>query len=368
MSQNNWPSWLPLRKDLASLSPYGAPQLETPVRLNTNENPYSLDPSMQRHLLAGIERHLEQLNRYPDRDANALRSALARFINARSRTNFDLSNIWAANGSNEILQSIFLAFGSATALGFIPSYSMHPLIGKVANVEWVEGSRNADFSLDVAKAVAQISEIKPALTFITTPNNPTGSAITISEVKELAEATAGINGLLIVDEAYAEFSKEASATTLIENFPNVLVSRTMSKAFAFAGVRLGYLAADKAVIAALQLVRLPYHLSTLTQAAAEVALDFQGELLAEVSKLANEREMVSKALIEMGLKVTPSDANFILFSGFPQSSQDLWQKLLSEGVLIRDVGLPGYLRVTIGNEAENQLFLTALQKILKGAK
>lgn len=364
----NWPEWLPLREQLRPLTPYGAPQIPNAVRLNTNENPYGPSKELAAAIANRIGQIADQLNRYPDRDATKLREGLAKYLASQSGAKLTLENIWAANGSNEILQSIFLAFGSGTALGFIPSYSMHPLIGKVANVEWVEGSRNADFSLDVAKAVAQISEIKPALTFITTPNNPTGSAITISEVKELAEATAGINGLLIVDEAYAEFSKEASATTLIENFPNVLVSRTMSKAFAFAGVRLGYLAADKAVIAALQLVRLPYHLSTLTQAAAEVALDFQDELLAEVSKLANEREMVSKALIEMGLKVTPSDANFILFSGFPQSAQDLWQKLLSEGVLIRDVGLPGYLRVTIGNEAENQLFLTALQKILKGAK
>jgi histidinol-phosphate aminotransferase len=241
---------------------------------------------------------------------------------------------------------------------------MHPLIGKVANVEWIEGHRLEDFSLDVAGAVKQIADEKPALTFITTPNNPTGSAVAIGDIEKLAIATTAVNGLLIVDEAYAEFSKQNSAATLIEKYPNVLVSRTMSKAFAFAGVRLGYLAANKIVVDALQLVRLPYHLSAITQAAAEVALDFQGELLAEVSKLAADRDQVAKALAEMGLKVIPSDANFILFGGFAQSSHELWEKLLAEGVLIRDVGLAGYLRVTIGNEAENQAFLKALKGAL----
>lgn len=241
---------------------------------------------------------------------------------------------------------------------------MHPLIGKVANVSWVDGARNSDFTLNLQEAIKQIAELKPALTFITTPNNPTGTAVSISEIEELAKATAAVNGLLIVDEAYAEFSNQASAITLIEKYPNVLVSRTMSKAFAFAGARLGYLAANKSVVDALQLVRLPYHLSALTQAAAEVALDFQDELLAEVSKLASDRDAISKELIDMGLEVIPSDANFILFGGFKSSSNELWQKLLAEGVLIRDVGLAGYLRVTIGNEAENSEFLKALKGAL----
>ncbi|MFM8446924.1 MAG: aminotransferase class I/II-fold pyridoxal phosphate-dependent enzyme, partial [Candidatus Nanopelagicaceae bacterium] len=235
---------------------------------------------------------------------------------------------------------------------------------KVANVNWIDGERNSDFTLNLGMALKQIKELKPALTFITTPNNPTGTAISITEVAELAKAAVEVNGLLIVDEAYAEFSKESSAITLISKYPNILVSRTMSKAFAFAGARLGYLAADKVVIDALQLVRLPYHLSAITQAAAEVALDFQDELLAEVAKLAKDRDVLAAALTDLGLKVIPSDANFILFTGFKQSSHELWEKLLAEGVLIRDVGLAGYLRVTIGNDAENQQFLSALKGAL----
>jgi histidinol-phosphate aminotransferase len=364
LKMSNWPNWLPLREQLRPLTPYGAPQVPAEARLNTNENPYGPSKELAAAIAKRIGEVAATLNRYPDRDAIKLREGLAVYLNKQTGLSLAVENIWAANGSNEILQSIFLAFGSKKALGFIPSYSMHPLIGKVANVEWIDGYRLEDFSLDVAIAVKQITDEKPALTFITTPNNPTGSAVTIGDIEKLAIATAAVNGLLIVDEAYAEFSNQNSAATLIEKYPNVLVSRTMSKAFAFAGVRLGYLAANKIVVDALQLVRLPYHLSAITQAAAEVALDFQDELLAEVSKLAANRDQVAAALAEMGLKVIPSDANFILFGGFAQSSHELWEKLLAEGVLIRDVGLAGYLRVTIGNEAENQAFLKALKGAL----
>ena len=361
---SNWPSWLPLREQLRPLTPYGAPQVPAEARLNTNENPYGPSKTLAAAIAKRVGEVAEGLNRYPDRDAIALRTKLAAYLNKQSKTSLSVENIWAANGSNEILQSIFLAFGSAKAIGFIPSYSMHPLIGKVANVEWVDGERNPDFTLNLSAAINQVKDIKPALTFVTTPNNPTGTAVTITEIEELAKAAASINGLLIVDEAYAEFSNEVSAITLIGKYPNLLVSRTMSKAFAFAGARLGYLAANKSVVDAIQLVRLPYHLSALTQAAAEVALDFQDELLAEVTKLATDRDELSQALVKLGLNVVPSDANFILFSGFKLSSNELWQKLLADGVLIRDVGLPGYLRVTIGNDAENQSFLKALEKAL----
>lgn len=361
---SNWPSWLPIREQLRPLTPYGAPQVPANARLNTNENPYGPSKELAAAIAKRVSEVAEGLNRYPDRDATNLRTKLVDYLQKQTGVKLSLENVWAANGSNEILQSIFLAFGSAKALGFLPSYSMHPLIGKVANVEWIDGFRNSDFTLNIDTCLNQIKEVKPALTFITTPNNPSGTSVSISEIEQLAKATSDVNGLLIVDEAYAEFSTEKSAITLIAEYPNILVSRTMSKAFAFAGVRVGYLAANKSVIDAIQLVRLPYHLSSLTQAAAEVALDFQDELLAEVAKLASDRDQVAKALVEMGLQIVPSNANFILFSGFKQSSNELWQKLLAQGVLIRDVGLPGYLRVTIGNEAENQAFLNALKGAL----
>jgi histidinol-phosphate aminotransferase len=218
--------------------------------------------------------------------------------------------------------------------------------------------------LNVADAVSEIQKNKPTLTFITTPNNPTGGAVTIDEVQLLADACKAVGGLLVVDEAYAEFSQEESAVTLIGNNPHVLVIRTMSKAFAFAGARVGYLVSDVAVKDAMMLVRLPYHLSALTQAAAEVALDHQGELLGGVATIIAARDLVVQSLHDMGLTTIASSANFVLFTGFKQDAPQLWGALLEKGVLIRDVGLSGYLRVTIGNEAENKLFLSALKELI----
>ena len=366
MSDKQWPNWLPLRQDLAPLSPYGAPQVPAEATLNTNENPYAPSPALAKAIADRIHEVALNLNRYPDRDATSLRKALASFINNLSKTTFDADQVWAANGSNEIIQSLFMAFGDRPTLGFTPSYSMHPLIAKVIGVNWNDGGRRADFSLDLVKAKAEISAIKPALTFITTPNNPTGTTVTLDEIAQLAEATAKVNGLLIVDEAYAEFSNLPSAVTLIYKYPNLVVIRTMSKAFAFAGARLGYLIAAPDVVSAMFLVRLPYHLSSLTQAAAEVALEFQSELLGTVSTLIDSRIFVVSELEKMGLQVIPSQANFILFTGFSQEPSQLWRQLLDRGVLIRDVGLLGHLRMTIGNEAENQKFIAALQEILNG--
>ena len=360
----NWPTWLPLRRDLTPLTPYGAPQVPAQASLNTNENPYSPSPALQKAIADAVMVSAANLNRYPDRDANELRTKLAGYINSTSKVNLTIDNIWAANGSNEIIQSIFLAFGQGSALGFTPSYSMHPLIAKVCGTNWVDGKRNSDFSLNIELAVEQIAQVKPALTFITTPNNPTGGSVSISQIKLLADSMAKVNGLLIVDEAYAEFSSEQSAITLIANNPHVVVIRTMSKAFAFAGARVGYLVSDSVVKDAMMLVRLPYHLSALTQAAASVAIDFKDELLGYVSELIRARESLTRQLHALGLVTLPSSANFILFTGFSADAPKLWSELLGKGVLIRDVGLPGYLRVTVGNEAENTLFISALKELI----
>ena len=356
-----WPSWLPLRANLRELSPYGAPQVPATAIMNTNENPYSPSLPLAQAISDRIKEVSLTLNRYPDRDAVTLRNKLSDFINGLSGTRFSSANVWAANGSNEIIQSLFLAFGSGKAIGFTPSYSMHPLIAKVTQVQWIAGTRSLDFSLDVDSAISQIKDSQPSLTFITTPNNPTGSSISLSELEKIAQ---NCPGLLVVDEAYAEFSDEKSAVTLIDKYPHIVVIRTMSKAFAFAGARLGYLVAHPSVIESMFLVRLPYHLSALTQAAAEVALDFSDELLATVSQLRKARELMKVDLEQLGLRVVPSNSNFLLFTGFKQPSAQLWQELLERGVLIRDVGLLGYLRVTIGNEAENKNFIESLSACL----
>ena len=360
----SWPSWLPLRETLRPMSAYGAPQVPAQASLNTNENPYSPSPALQKAITDAVAKVAADLNRYPDRDATVLRTKLATYINERSGTGFTLDNIWAANGSNEIIQSIFLAFAQGPVLGFTPSYSMHPLIAKTTGAQWIDGKRNPDFSLNTQDAVTEIIKNKPTLTFITTPNNPTGGAVSIEAIQQLADAAQSVGGLLVVDEAYAEFSQELSAVTLISKNPHVIVIRTMSKAFAFAGARVGYLVSDVAVKDAMMIVRLPYHLSALTQAAAQVAIDHRAELLGGVSTLIAARAELVDALHQMGLHTIPSSANFILFTGFKQDAPQLWSALLEKGVLIRDVGLSGYLRVTIGNEAENQLFISALKELI----
>ena len=360
----SWPSWLPLRENLRPLSPYGAPQVPAQASLNTNENPYSPSPVLQKAITEAVAQVAADLNRYPDRDATVLRTKLAHYINELSGTQISADNVWAANGSNEIIQSIFLAFAQGPVLGFTPSYSMHPLIAKVTGAQWIDGKRNADFSLNISSAIVEIEKNKPTLTFITTPNNPTGGAVTIDEIQMLADASKAVGGLLVVDEAYAEFSQEKSAVTLIATNPHVIVIRTMSKAFAFAGARVGYLVSDVAVKDAMMIVRLPYHLSALTQAAAQVAIDHRAELLGGLATIIAARESVVQALRDMGLTTIPSSANFVLFSGFSQEAPQLWAALLEKGVLIRDVGLSGYLRVTIGNEAENTLFVSALRELI----
>jgi histidinol-phosphate aminotransferase len=357
----NWPTWLPLRSNLRDLSAYGAPQVPASAVMNTNENPYPPSAQLAQAISERIKEVSLTLNRYPDRDAITLRKKLSDFINGLSGTKFSRENVWAANGSNEIIQSLFLAFGSGKAIGFIPSYSMHPLIAKVTQVQWIAGTRGSDFSLDTESALVQIKQAQPVLTFLTTPNNPTGTSISLTDLENIAQHC---TGLLVIDEAYAEFSDEKSAVTLIEKYPHVVVIRTMSKAFAFAGARLGYLVAHPSVIESMYLVRLPYHLSALTQAAAEVALDFSDELLGTVAQLRKDREIMRTDLERLGLTVIPSSSNFLLFTGFKQPSAQLWQQMLDRGVLIRDVGLLGYLRVTIGNEAENKKFIETLSACL----
>ena len=365
MVQSQWPYWLPLRGDLRNISPYGAPQISDVVTLNTNENPFPLPAEVVTAMGARLNDVLTNLNRYPDRDAGSLRQKLAHYISQTTSIDVAADNIWAANGSNEILQTLFLACGGteALALGFTPSYSVHPLIAQITKTPWFAASRDSDFTIDITKAKKLIREKSPQLVFVTTPNNPSGTTTSISELRELAEATGSVGGLLVVDEAYAEFSGEPSAVTLLSDFPHVVIVRTMSKAFSFAGGRTGYLVAKPAVVQAALLTRLPYHLSSLTQAAAETALEFAPAMQSEIELLIGERERVALALVEVGYQVVPSSANFLLFSGFSEEPSLIWQAFLDHGILIRDIGLRGFLRVTIGTPAENEQFIAALRQI-----
>jgi histidinol-phosphate aminotransferase len=347
---------LPLREDLRGKTPYGAPQLVVPVRLNTNENPHPPSRALVDDVVASVRDAAADLHRYPDRDAVALRADLAAYLTAQTGVPLGAENLWAANGSNEILQQLLQAFGGPgrSAIGFVPSYSMHPIISDGTHTDWMQTLRADDFSLDVDAAVAAVTERRPDVVFVTSPNNPTGQSVSLAELRRLLDA---VSGIVIVDEAYGEFSSQPSAVALVQEHPTkLIVTRTMSKAFAFAGGRLGYLIATPAVVDAMLLVRLPYHLSSVTQAAARAALRHADDTLGSVATLIGERERVSAALTGMGFHVVPSDANFVLFGRFADAPAT-WQRYLDAGVLIRDVGIAGYLRTTIGVADENDVFL-----------
>ncbi|WP_426566646.1 histidinol-phosphate transaminase [Angustibacter sp. McL0619] len=356
---------LPLRADLRARVPYGAPQVDVPVRLNTNECSYPLPEPVAMAVVESVAREVRGLNRYPDREFTALREALAGYLGH----GVEAAQVWAANGSNEVLLHLFQAFGGAgrTALGFTPAYSMHPNIAATSGTGWVDGHRGAaagPFELDAKDAAEQVARHDPDLVMLCSPNNPTGTALGLDVVRAVYEASD--RAVVVVDEAYEEFARPGtpSALTLLPGRPRLVVTRTMSKAFALAGARLGYLAADPAVCDALRLVRLPYHLSTLTQAAALVAVQHAADLLGTVAALREQRDRIVSELAALGLDPVPSDANFVLFGGL-RDPAGTWQRLLEHGVLIRDVGIEGHLRVTAGTPAETTAFLTALTATLQ---
>ncbi|OFS19316.1 histidinol-phosphate transaminase [Corynebacterium sp. HMSC04H06] len=353
---------LPLRPELRGRSAYGAPQLKVANQLNTNENPYPPSAELVEELVSEVRRIAPQLNRYPDRDAVELREALADYVTERTGVEVTAAQVWAANGSNEVLQQLLQAFAGPgrSALGFTPSYSMHPVLSAGTQTEFLECPRGADFRIDMAAARHAIAEHQPDVVFVTTPNNPTGDVTELGDIEELVKAAPGI---VIVDEAYAEFSDGPSAVRLLAGYPDkLIVSRTMSKAFDFAGGRLGYFVADPAFVEAVMLVRLPYHLSALSQAAALVALRHRAATLETVAKLAAERDRVVAGLRELGYRVVDSQSNFIFFGEFSDQAA-AWQAFLDREVLIRDVGQAGFLRATVGLPGENDAFLAAAAQL-----
>ncbi|WP_436989595.1 histidinol-phosphate transaminase [Streptomyces sp. enrichment culture] len=358
---------LPIRDELRGKSPYGAPQLDVPVRLNTNENPYPLPEPLVERIAERVREAARHLNRYPDRDAVELRTELASYLTRTTGYEVGPAQVWAANGSNEVLQQLLQTFGGPgrTALGFEPSYSMHGLISRGTGTGWISGPRRDDFGIDVEAATRAIAEHRPDVVFITSPNNPTGTAVDADTVLAVHDAAqAAKPSLVVVDEAYVEFSHRPSLLSLIEGRPHLMISRTMSKAFGAAGLRLGYLAAHPAVVDAVQLVRLPYHLSAVTQATALAALEHTDTLLGYVEHLKAERDRLVTELRAIGYEVTDSDANFVQFGRF-EDAHAMWRAILDHGVLVRDNGVPGRLRVTAGTPQENDAFLDAVRAIRK---
>ena len=350
---------LPIRDDLRGLTPYGAPQLDVPVRLNVNENAYRVPEAVALDIVQEIARALPDANRYPDREFDALRRAFADYLGH----GLEPAQLWAGNGSNEVLQHVLQAFGGPgrSLLSFTPTYSMYPLLAQGVGMRWVPVPRAADFTISPDAVRAAIAEHDPDVVFLCSPNNPTGTAIGLDVVEAAAEAARGI---VLVDEAYAEFAHDRSQTalSLLDRYPRLLVSRTMSKAFAFAGIRVGYLAAHPAVVDALRLVRLPYHLSAITQAAAVAALRHSDEMLSRVDELRTQRDRIVDELTAMGFEPYPSDANFVLVGGVADP-QATFRALLDRGILVRDVGLPNTLRITAGTRAETSALLAAMAEL-----
>jgi histidinol-phosphate aminotransferase len=352
---------LPLRAELVGQKPYGAPQLDVPVCLNVNENPYSPSEQVISKIAAAVADAGRSMNRYPERDALALRADLARYLGH----GLTAEQIWAANGSNEVMLHVMSAFAGPgrRVLSFTPTYSMYPEYARDTHSDWCTAARREDFTIDPEAARAAVLETEPDVVLITSPNNPTGTAVSLQTIRTICDVAPGV---VVVDEAYYEFARDGtpSALELLPDYPRLAVSRTMSKAFAFAAGRLGYLAAAPAFIEALRIVRLPYHLSALTQAAARVALAHAPEMLAKVDQLREARDDLAHWLTGRGLQVAESDANFVLFGRFADRHA-VWQALLDRGVLIRETGPEGWLRVSAGTPSEMQAFKDALAAVLQ---
>jgi len=359
---------LPLRAELVGLEPYGAPQLDVPYMLNVNENPYAPSREVVADIAHDVALAAAGLNRYPDREFTALRADLAAYLQVESGVELDAGQLWAANGSNEIMLHVLQAFGGPgrTAVSFAPTYSMYPEYARDTATRWVVGRREADFSLDPQVAAATIAELAPSVVLLASPNNPTGTALPRTVVEAVLDAADQVPGgcVVVIDEAYGEFRRAGtpSALELLAGHPNLAVSRTMSKAFGLAGARVGYLAAAPELIDALRVVRLPYHLSAVTQAVARAALRHAPALMAQVGSLRDERDTLVGWLRERGLTVADSDANFVLFGRFADRHA-IWQGLLDRGVLIREVGPEGWLRVSIGTPDEMTAFKDALVEV-----
>ncbi|MEY2634104.1 MAG: hypothetical protein RIS75_44 [Actinomycetota bacterium] len=355
---------VPIRSELVGLQAYGAPQIDVPVRLNTNENPFSPPAALVKAIAKNVSAIASDLNRYPDRDATNLRTKLAEYLTRESGVEISVDQVWAANGSNEIMLQILQTFGGPhrTALTFGPTYSMYEEYARDTMTNFVSVDRKADFSVDAELVVKAISIHRPSVVFLTSPNNPTGTSIDLGVIDAALKAAPDV--LIVVDEAYAEFRRPGvqSALTRLASHDNLIVTRTMSKAFAFAGVRLGYMAAAPAIREALMLVRLPYHLSTVTQTVAVTALDFADELQKDLDVIRQERDDLVEWLIQNGFESAQSDANFVLF-GQLKDRHATWQALVDRGVLVREVGPAGWLRVTIGTPQEMKIFKEKLLEV-----
>ncbi|HUQ64356.1 MAG TPA: histidinol-phosphate transaminase [Acidimicrobiales bacterium] len=350
---------LPVRAGLDGLADYHSPQVSVEVRLNTNESPYPPPAGWREAFLQELQ--TVSFHRYPDRGAAALRGAIAELHGVPP------AQIFAANGSNEVIQALCLAYGgpTRTAVVFEPTYALHAHIARLTGTEVVTGARDANFVLDPAEAERTISAARPAVTFLCSPNNPTGM-VDAPDVLDAARAATDA-GLVIVDEAYGQFASQSAIDDVADD-GNLVVTRTFSKTWSMAALRLGYCVAPAEVVAALDRVILPYHLDVVQQIAGRLALRYKPEMEARVAMLVDERGRLVRALSDLAVDVWPSGANFVLFRPRAGSGTDIWEALVARSVLVRNcstwAALDGCLRVTVGTPAEDDAFLEALAEVL----
>lgn len=329
------------------------------VRLNTNESPFA-PPAGWREAFAAELAEVEW-HRYPDRAATELREGIAALHGVRA------DQVFAANGSNEVLQTLLLAYAGPgrTVATFEPTYQLHGHIARLTGATVAEGERSADFTLDPAEVRRVLAEAAPTVTFLCSPNNPTGLVEPEANVREVLGM---VPGLLLVDEAYGQFAQWSALGEVHDDVP-LAVSRTFSKTWSMAGSRLGYLVGPSWLVEELDKVVLPYHLDTAKQIAGRLALRFVDDMEARVKTIVAERERLSAAMHSMAVHVYPSGANFILFRPTALAGRAVWQGLLDRSVLIRDCSgwprLADCLRVTVGTHDENDQFLNALSEVLQ---
>jgi histidinol-phosphate aminotransferase len=356
-----------VRDDVALMAGYHSPQVDVAVRLNTNEAP---DPPPVAFTEAlAVAMGAVAWNRYPDRGATALRARIAEVESELVPGGLTAPQVFVANGSNEVLQSICLAYGGAgrAVLTQEPTYALHSHIAEVCGTQVVQGQRRDDFTIDLERTLDQIAEVRPSITFLCSPNNPTGRLEDEATVLAVLEAVEAVDGLLVVDEAYGQFSPW-SALSLVDEQRSVVVSRTYSKTWSAAALRLGYLVAPTWCVEELDKVVLPYHLDAIKQLAGVLALDHLDEMRARVARLVEERGRVSEALAGLPVDQWPSAANFILFRPRARAGDEVWQELVDRSVLVRNCaswpGLTDCLRITLGTPDENDAFLAALTDVL----
>lgn len=346
-----------MRDDLGALEGYHSAQVDVTVRLNTNESPTPPPAAW----IAEVETQLASIdwNRYPDRGARALREALGELHGVES------DRIFVANGSNEVLQTLLLTFAGPgrTVATFEPTYQLHGHIARLTGARTVEGERASDFALDLDEVERVLAIHRPHVTFVCSPNNPTGGAETLDTVRFVLER---VPGLLVVDEAYGQFASDTAVDLLDEEVPAVVV-RTFSKTWSMAAARLGYLVGPRWLVAELDKVTLPYHLDAFKQLAGRLALGHVAEMNDRVRAIVEERERLIRAMTSLDLDVFASQANFVLFRPRHLPGRELWQELVDRSVLVRDCSswprLENCLRVTVGTPSENDAFLTALTEV-----